>query len=513
MTGVILVEPGTSAAELNALIASAPPGSTILLGEGTHEFDAPIIIGRSDISLSGESESGTIVNFSLAQGSGASFFQVGGGEKTYVDVTNADALSGSSTLITDAGHGLQPGDSIYIYQPNTQAYLDENGWTNVSWEDADDRPFREFITTVVSVEGGVIELADPLPFDFAAGETRIFSIDLIEGVTLSNFTVTNDLGETNDFSFVNNEPDYLGTAAIEISGTQGLELNGITILDAPSSAIVLSSSIHADISDVYIDGSHNLGGGGNGYGIELSEAFNNSLSGLEIFNMRHSVVFSAWNAETGNIVGIVDTNRDVNFHGSPDSGNVVMIENSVMAYDPAQDAGGGSQWAIVSNGGASFANIDIHDTNTVLFVYGEGSGAADTIHGADGGCYLNGHGSNDSLFGGDGDDILVGGLRRDTMTGGSGSDTFVLQMGDDLDRITDFGFGTEGDVLVFSGNAAVDGIEDLVFTQDGNDLRIRYGSNSTVILENTTLSDVDAANFVFDPLSQDWGDVWLGMGG
>ncbi|MCB1459115.1 MAG: hypothetical protein KDJ48_07640, partial [Nitratireductor sp.] len=130
-SNVVRVEVGTSAAELNALIASVPDGTTIILADGIHQFDQPILIARDSITVTGQSESGTVLNFSLAAGNEASLIQVAGGAKTYVDVTNVDASAGSTTLETDAGHGLQVGDAIYIYVPNTQDYLDANGWSNV----------------------------------------------------------------------------------------------------------------------------------------------------------------------------------------------------------------------------------------------------------------------------------------------------------------------------------------------------------------------------------------------
>ena len=46
---------------------------------------------------------------------------------------------------------------------------------------------------------------------------------------------------------------------------------------------------------------------------------------------------------------------------------------------------------------------------------------------------------------------------------------------------------------------AVVDANDLTITEDGSDLRVRYGSNSTVILENTTSADIDIGNFQFDP--------------
>ena len=146
----------------------------------------------------------------------------------------------------------------------------------------------------------------------------------------------------------------------------------------------------------------------------------------------------------------------------------------------------------------------------VRFSHAEGSGNVDSIQGADGGSYLNGHGSNDVLVGGSGDDVIVGGLRRDTLTGGDGSDTFIFKMGDDLDIVTDMAFGSGGDHIVILGNPAVDGYGDLVFTQEGADLRVRYGSNSTFILKDTATSDVDASNFIFDPLGMTYLDDWNG---
>lgn len=510
-SGTITVQPGTSAAELNALIKEIPAGTTIVLSDGVHVFTETISIMRDDITISGESEAGTVLSFTFPEGTGGSYLQVTGGDKTYVDNFNSDAAKNSNHIQTDDGHGLSIGDIIYIYQPNTQEYLDENGWSNVDMADAGSRPFREFITTVQSIEGGIITLEDPLPFDFEAVETRIFSVDMIDNVSITNLTITNDLGDISPFSFVNDLGAYDGDVALDFGGTNNLVVSGLTILNAPSTAIGLTTSINAEISDIYIDGSHNMGGGGNGYGIELAEAFNNSLTGLEIFNVRHSVVFSAWNTETNNNVKILDTNRDVNFHGGPDSDNSVFVFSSILEYDPSQDAGGGSVWSIVSGGGSNHAATDIFNDNNIRFAYGEGSNNVDTIHGHDGGAYLNGHGSNDVLVGGAGQDVIVGGLRRDILTGGENTDLFIFKMGDDLDRITDFEFGPNGDLFVVMGNVGVTEFSDLAITQDGDDVRVRYGSNSTVILEDVSLEDVVSENFIFDPYSQAYEDLWMGM--
>ncbi len=149
--GTILIESGMSASELNELIADVPAGTIIVLADGVHTFTEAIIIVRDDITLKGESETGTILEFDFPTGTGGSYIKTTGGQKTYVDTLNSAAEAGSNSIVTDEGHGLVVGDTIYIYQPNTQEYLEANGWSNVDFDDASSRPFREFITTIGSI--------------------------------------------------------------------------------------------------------------------------------------------------------------------------------------------------------------------------------------------------------------------------------------------------------------------------------------------------------------------------
>ncbi len=497
---VIYVEPGTTAAELNAVISSVDKGTEIVLREGTHSFDQGIIVDRSDITLRGESETGTIIEFSFAQGEESNGIAVAGGGKSYLGLATS-SISADQTFITmAAGHGLVTGDMLYIYQANTLEYLAENGWDNVSWDDADQRPFREAVVRVESVDGNTINLTHSLPYDMDVGEIKVFNLDAIENVSLSDLTITYDLGAANPFDFVNAAPGYESTSAIDLYSTYNVSLDRISILDTASNGLTINTSIDVAADDILIDGSLNKGGGGNGYGVELHEASNNILTNLEILNVRHSLVFSAWSAENFNTIQITDTNRDINLHGSPDRENDITIDYAALEYDPAQNTSGGNAiWALVSAGGASHAATDIFGQNDVKFAYGEGSSRNDTIYATDDGAYLNGKFGYDTLVGGDGDDLLIGGTRKDTLTGGLGSDTFLFRMGDDLDTITDFEFGVDGDTLIFSANPSVTEFADLRLRQSGDDVKVRYGSNSTVIIKDTLVSEIDANNIEFDP--------------
>ena len=62
-----------------------------------------------------------------------------------------------------------------------------------------------------------------------------------------------------------------------------------------------------------------------------------------------------------------------------------------------------------------------------------------------------------------------------------------------------FDFTDGGDTIIFSNNPNLTSADDLTITADGDDIRIRYGSNSTVTLKDTSLNDVDASHFQFDP--------------
>lgn len=499
LTNTYTVSVGVTVEELNALIAEAPAGATIILCDGTHEFTGTLIIARDDIVIMGESEANTVLNFTFPDGTGGNAIEVTGGDKALVGLLSQGADTGTNTITMDDASGLSVGDFIYISQPNTEQYLLDNGWDNVSFDDADDRPFREFIVRVEAIDGNSVTLSSPLPYAFDPSVTTISTIDLLEDVVLKDFTVTSGIdGEPNYYDFVNTYPEFEDTVVLLVDGAYGIDLSGISILDAPSGAFEFCSTLDLIANDLYANGAHNLGGGGNGYGIELVETFGANITDVEIYNVRHALLFSSWNAETGNFIGITATNRDVNFHGSPDTGNVVIVGEGIMTYDPSQDTSGGNgYWDIVGEGGSNHANTDFYEENSVVFSYAQGSDGSEIIYGSDDGAYIDANGSQDYVYGGAGDDVLIGGTSRDWLTGGAGSDIFGFAVGDAYDTISDFD-AQEDSILLFGGGH-VAGFDDLLIWQDGDDTHVRYGSNSTIILSDFLATELTADSFIFDP--------------
>ncbi len=120
-----------------------------------------------------------------------------------------------------------------------------------------------------------------------------------------------------------------------------------------------------------------------------------------------------------------------------------------------------------------------------------GSNHADTLLGSIGANDINGGGGSDRITGFAGDDVL---------TGGAGVDTFIIAAGHGNDIITDFD-ATSGDLIDLSTHQLWTDFASLVtagaMTQSGANVVINLGFNSTVTLNNVTLADLDATDFVF----------------
>jgi len=95
-----------------------------------------------------------------------------------------------------------------------------------------------------------------------------------------------------------------------------------------------------------------------------------------------------------------------------------------------------------------------------------------------------------------GDDLLNGGVGSDTYNGGSGRDIFVFGSGHD--RIQDFeggpGFGDTINVKGIFGdfNGVLAGSQ-----QVGSNVVITFDSNTSITLENFSLSNLSANDFIF----------------
>ncbi|MEA3404204.1 MAG: type I secretion C-terminal target domain-containing protein, partial [Pseudomonadota bacterium] len=153
-------------------------------------------------------------------------------------------------------------------------------------------------------------------------------------------------------------------------------------------------------------------------------------------------------------------------------------------------------------------NLTVDATGSV-----DGTGADETLYGADSADTLNGLAGSDFLYGGLGNDILVGGADADILTGDAGSDIFKMTIDDagSIDTITDFENGVDKldltDILEGAGLITdADSLNEyLEFTQVGVDLQVVIDSNGEttvdgvlyeITLQDTVIADIDETDII-----------------
>lgn len=483
---------GASASDIQRVLDAAPSGATVSFSAGRHVLDQTLEVTRDDITIKGAGENLTELRMDLDRAGDG--LVVSGQFKLTLDGLRSDVHEGDRHIhLRDASH-LQAGDVLRLQAENTSQFLAQDIYQNIRYaSNTRNNPLRESIVEIEEIRGNTVILKHEIAYDMAVEETTVKALDMLDNVVLEDFTITYGFGEANDDLFSNTLTQYKGTVALAVELTQGIEIANVSILDAPSHALEIRASLEPHVANFTADGSHNKGSGGNGYGVHLAETFYGLFEELELYNMRHSFVFSSWNAEAYNLVQIDQTNRDINFHGSPDHSNVVIVESG------SYDSGSLSQlryiWPLVVGSTSKHPYTDISD-NTIVFKYARGSADNDVLIAYEGGGYLDGSSGDDVLFGGDGNDVLRGGAGVDYIYGGAGDDIVeTWQSWLYENDYIDLGEG-EGDTLVHLNDN---------YTFDAREYQNLYGveildvsaskAGPAVILSNNLVSHSDAATF------------------
>ena len=465
---MITLSAGATAAQLQAAVNSAAPGTTISLSAGNYSFDRTIVIERDDVHITGAGAGKTVITLSgEAQASGA--FQIG----SIIDQTGytgprltltAGAGEDAHKLVLSNASTIQAGDHLWIEMPNTTAYLNSIG--DSEWRE--DKPLRTSMVEVQSVQGNVVTLLNGTAFEFAAGAT-VREMKVTSDVSLSGITIDTGLGKADPGTFANVNAAFDRDNVVSVSATSELRLADIDVVNAGSNGFTFSQSMTLDANDLSVSGAHNKGDGGNGYAFQLRGLYDSSLQNLSAYDTRHAVVFASWTSEANNVVAVNDTNRDINFHGGPDHGNVVTVLNSIRTDAEASYL---SPTLFVNDNGTSYGAPTDRSDNVVLFGTVYGTNKAETLtalntgaefHARAGADVLIGGNGNDRLFADSGEDILYGSSGNDTIDGGTGND--VLRYNGAASAYQLFLEGN-GSHLVVKPDGSVDvvsGIEKIVF--------------------------------------------------
>ncbi|WP_370126386.1 M10 family metallopeptidase C-terminal domain-containing protein [Bradyrhizobium ottawaense] len=199
------------------------------------------------------------------------------------------------------------------------------------------------------------------------------------------------------------------------------------------------------------------------------------------------------NLNAGSITGDVSVGHDT-FTGV----NSVYGGNFADTYDASGFIGFNSFQGLAGNdlitGNGSTQLLFANATGGVVVdlasgtVNGDASVGHDTITGGVNG--VSGSGFNDTLKGGSGADNLLG---------NGGADTFVYVSGGGADFIGDFSHA-QADKIDLSG-AGIYNLADVqaIASQQGPNTFINFGNGDSLTLQNVTLSNLTAADFIFAP--------------
>ncbi len=426
------VPAGTSEADRQQLLDEAPAGAVVRLGAGEFQISQTLFIHRSDITLQGAgSDKTTLV--SLIDDSNASATLTIESEELRVkaaDITTTGA-AGATTLKLSSTAGLSVGSVIYISELNDDAFMAATGNTGLTLpDDYATNPqlyaLREQITKITAINGNTITLAEPLPYTFEAGKATVAVDTPLSNVHVQDFQIVTTFPDVNPTDFVNRRDAWNSIPTVQFDTVTESTISDVAVHNPGSHAFRFQRVYDISGDHLFAEGAQNTGEDGNGYAFYFTEAFANTFTHLSDQDMRHSVLFSSFSAEHYNNIQVDSTNRDINFHGSPDSNNTVIVDSMIAAY------GNTDQWPAVGPGHFPTHPYSTVDANTVLFHYLRSGDSDEVIHAVNTGADIDTGGGNDTVFGGDGDDLLAGGAGDDTVDGGKGNDVINGNAGNDV---------------------------------------------------------------------------------
>jgi Ca2+-binding RTX toxin-like protein len=179
-------------------------------------------------------------------------------------------------------------------------------------------------------------------------------------------------------------------------------------------------------------------------------------------------------------------------------------ERDIILGDNSDDTLHGEHGNDVVRGGNGNDLVEGGDGNDRLF----GANHEDTILGGAGddlvragyqADFVDGGAGNDSIVGGGGFDTLIGGAGNDTMEGNFNADRFHFDEGHGDDVILDFEAGNDAEKLVFTELATMNSYGDVMTAavQQGADVLIDTGAGSSILLQDVSLLDLHAQDFLF----------------
>ncbi|OLA79645.1 MAG: hypothetical protein BHW57_06150 [Azospirillum sp. 47_25] len=435
--------------------------------------NSELIIHHGDNS---ESISGTDYADTIYGGQGNNNISGGNGNDIIYGEDGDDTISGGNgtdTIIGGKGNDIiDGGTDVDTFIWNLGDDLDTISATNI-----DILQFGEGISK------------DDLTFRCEGNNLRIVvNNDETQGIILVNFFY-NNTNKLNDIRFADGSTFNLATSGLTLDQhfSSGNTITGTDYDDTINAQNTYSVTINAGSGsdDITAGDSNDTINAGNGNNIMRGGKGNDSLSGgngddTYIYNIGDG--FDVINDSQGSDKIIFGTGISKDNLTFTQKGNSLVI---TLNQDTSQGIEIANYYYQVSN---QIEELLFSDGSSLLLpqidmVLQQGE-EGETISGTNSNETIYGNGGNDTINGGYGNDIIIGGQGNDTLNGGGDSDTYVYNLGDGLDTITD---NAGSNKIVFGEGISQ---SNLGFTQIGNSLLIYLnGDKNQGIMVNNFFYD------------------------
>lgn len=249
---------------------------TLYFPAGEYRFKKAVQFG-SNILLEGEGSGKTKLIFDLA-GSNTSAVTFKGLPKRTVDYNGKITAGENFILRENSSQTLKKGDIVKLFQG-------KNEWGKSS---SGNKKFEK--GQILRVKGAIgqkiiFDTKFRLSYEQKDNDGEQLKIMLVQPVRnsgLRNLTITR-----------NDKPSSGSHALIHFDYVENCLVSGVESLKGANNHLFLRNAIDCEIVGSYFSGTHNTGGGGNGYGVSVGNCSSDNLIEDNIFDgLRHSIIFA-----------------------------------------------------------------------------------------------------------------------------------------------------------------------------------------------------------------------------
>ncbi|RUM68840.1 MAG: hypothetical protein DSZ05_00435 [Sulfurospirillum sp.] len=300
------------AAQINRFLKESDPRkqAVIQLGAGVYKLYHTIKIERSNVLFKGRGKGKTIL-LSYLKKPARAVIHIYGKRGKRIGFLQKNIFRNQTEFYCQTEK--EATKYLLLRQPNDTQFLKKIG--SRRW--AKRYPYlRQEIVRIVDhdLQKNKFYTARPMLTDFAAGKTEVLSLEMVQNVTLQDFTLRQINGTCNiascKFDYTNGAPDVM-LDEILLEYAASCHIENVELLDSGSHPLHTEYVYGSLFTYLSIDGSWNKGKKGNGY-VRFSRTFHSVLRSSTIHDIRHITL--QWSA-SGNHIYNIYTGVDINFHG------------------------------------------------------------------------------------------------------------------------------------------------------------------------------------------------------